>query len=142
MNDIDDRPRSDESAHAQLIRDYLEAVTAGATGAQLARFYTPDAEQVEQPNRLNPAGGRSDLATLLARAGKGKQLLSSQRYDIVSLVAERQRVATEVQWSGTLAMPVGNLAAGAQMRAHIAMFFEMKDGLIHRQRNYDCFEPF
>lgn len=135
-----DEERLVETTHAQLIRNYLQTVEAGATGAALSRFYTPEAEQIEQPNRLNPIGGRSDLATLLARAEKGKQLLSAQRYDVVSLVAEGHHVATEVLWTGTLAVPLGSLAAGAEMRAHIAMFFEMKNGLIHRQRNYDCFE--
>jgi hypothetical protein len=40
-----------------------------------------------------------------------------------------------------LAVPLGELAAGASMRAHFAMFFELEDGRIRRQRNYDCFEP-
>lgn len=135
-----DEERFIQTTHAHLIREYLKAVEAGATGTALARFYTHDAEQVEQPNRLNPSGGRSGLPTLLARAEKGRGLLSNQRYELLSFVAEEQRVAAEVQWSGTLAVPLGTLAAGATLRAHIAMFFDMKDGLIHRQRNYDCFE--
>ncbi|MGV3592146.1 MAG: nuclear transport factor 2 family protein [Gammaproteobacteria bacterium] len=129
-----------QTTHAHPIREYLRAVEGGATGTALARFYTRDAEQIERPNRLNPAGGRSDLPTLLARAEKGRDLLRAQRYEVLSLVAEGQRVATEVLWSGTLAVAVGTLAAGATLRAHIAMFFDMKDGLIYRQRNYDCFE--
>ena len=48
----------------------------------------------------------------------------------------------EVLWAGTLAIPVGSLAAGDEMRAHFAVFIELRDGRIYRQRNYDCFEPF
>jgi ketosteroid isomerase-like protein len=28
------------------------------------------------------------------------------------------------------------------MRAHFAVFIELRDGKIAEQRNYDCFEPF
>jgi hypothetical protein len=47
----------------------------------------------------------------------------------------------EVLWIGKLAVPFGNLAAGSEIRAHSAMFFEFKDREIVSQRNYDCFEP-
>ena len=46
-----------------------------------------------------------------------------------------------MQWSGTLAVLVGMLGAGDQMRARFAVFLEFQDGKIVRQRNYDCFEP-
>ena len=119
---------------------YLQAIADGATGDRLAAFFTPDALQVELPNRLNPNGGRSDLPTLLQRAEQGQALLRQQRYDVLNVVADGDRLAVEADWSATLAVPVGTLPAGAVMRAHFAMFFEMRDGLIHRQRNYDCFE--
>jgi hypothetical protein len=38
-------------------------------------------------------------------------------------------------------VPLGTLAAGAAMTAHFAMFFELSEGRIALQRNYDCFEP-
>lgn len=50
-------------------------------------------------------------------------------------------VALEVLWIGKLAVPLGNLQAGSEMRAHSAMFLEFRDGKIVDQRNYDCFEP-
>lgn len=130
-----------ESSHLPHIRAYLQAIATGATGEALAKFYTPDALQSELPNRLNPNGGTSDLATLLARAEQGQKLLKGQRYDIQSELAQGDQVAVEAKWSAELAVPVGTLAAGATMKAHFAMFFEMREGRIHRQRNYDCFEP-
>ena len=51
------------------------------------------------------------------------------------------QVAAGALWTGALAVPLGTLAAGAVMRAHFALFFEMEGGLIRVQRNYDCFEP-
>ena len=57
------------------------------------------------------------------------------------LVVDGNNVALEVDWSATLAIPVSTLHAGETMRARFAIFIEMKDGKIFRQRNYDCFEP-
>ena len=130
-----------ETANEAAVRQYLQAIAEGAVGDRLGAFFTPDALQVELPNRLNPNGGRSDLPTLLARAAQGQALLREQRYDVVSVVAQGDRLAVEADWSAVLAIPVGTLAAGSTMRAHFAMFFEMADGHIKVQRNYDCFEP-
>jgi len=130
-----------EAANLALVRDYLAALERGEAGAALARFFTPDAVQEEFPNRLNPTGGRSDLATMLERSERGRQLLGSQRYVIRSAVARGSAVAVEAEWSATLAIPVSTIPAGGSMRAHFAMFFECAAGKIRCQRNYDCFEP-
>jgi|SRR6185295_2623360 len=132
---------SDPAANLVVVRDYLAALAAGKSGAELARFFTPDAYQLEFPNQLNPRGGRSDLATLQKRAEQGKQVLKSQHYEIVSAVAQGNRVAVEAEWSGVLAIPVATLAPGDTMKANFAMFFEMADGRIRSQHNYDCFQP-
>ena len=50
-------------------------------------------------------------------------------------------VALEVLWTGTLAVPFGSLAVGDNMRAHFAVFIQLRDGKIVAQRNYDCFDP-
>ena len=126
-----------ESANLRLVEAYLAALEAGAIGDDLARFFTPDAVQEEMPNRLNPTGQRSDLATLLERAEMGRHLLAGQRYAIRSALALDDRVAVEADWSATLAVPLGTLPAGASMTARFAMFFELDGGRIRRQRNYD-----
>jgi len=72
---------------------------------------------------------------------KGRKLMSSQSYELKSCVADGDSLSVEVLWAGTLAVPLGSLAAGSQMRAHSAMFFQFKDGKIVSQRNYDCFDP-
>lgn len=130
-----------DSPNAVLVRSYLSAVESGALGEELARFFTPDAEQVEFPNKLNPSGGRSDLATLLRRAEQGRHLLQRQSYEIRSMVEQDDHVAVEASWSASLSVPLGTLAAGQTMSAHFAMFFVLRDGRICSQRNYDCFSP-
>lgn len=81
------------------------------------------------------------MAEVLARSIAGQRILKSQVFHIDNCIASGNSVAVEARWTGVLAIPLGTLAAGAEMRAHFAMFFELVDGRIHRQRNYDCFEP-
>jgi ketosteroid isomerase-like protein len=127
--------------NVQLVRDYLSALQAGEVGDALARFFAADAVQVELPNPLNPTGQISDLSSILTRSVQGQRILSSQRFDILNEIALGERVAVEARWVGVLAVSVGSLAVGSEMRAHFAMFFECQGGHIRRQRNYDCFEP-
>jgi ketosteroid isomerase-like protein len=130
----------EEEQNRQLVRSYLDALTTGAVGDELSKFFTSDAAQVEYPNRLNPNGGRSDLAKILLRAEQGQKLIAKQTYEIQSEIAEGSKVAIEAIWTGILAVPVGALEPGSTMRAHFAIHFEIRDGLIAGQRNYDCFE--
>ena len=78
---------------------------------------------------------------MLKRAEQGQKLLRQQRYEIRSEVAQESRVAVEAVWNAVLAVPFGTLPAGGSMKAHFAMFFELTEGRISVQRNYDCFEP-
>ncbi|MBG9390524.1 nuclear transport factor 2 family protein [Caenimonas sp. DR4.4] len=130
-----------EASNLARVREYLRAIENAAAGDALAAFYTPDATQLELPNRLNPQGGTSDLPTLLRRAARVPDLLKWQRYELVSEMAQGARVVIEAVWTAELAVAFGAVPAGSTMKAHFAMFFEMQDGRIRRQRNYDCFEP-
>jgi ketosteroid isomerase-like protein len=128
--------------HEALVRAYLEAIAAGATGDTLAAFLHPDVEQIEFPNRLVAGGATRDLAAILAAAERGQAVVRRQSFSVAAVLAEAERAAVEARWEAELAVPVGSLAAGDIMRAHFAMFFEFRDGRIWRQRNYDCFEAF
>jgi ketosteroid isomerase-like protein len=59
----------------------------------------------------------------------------------VSEIAQDGRLAVEARWTGVLAVALGTLAAGTEMKASFAMFFHFRDGRIAMQRNYDCFDP-
>jgi len=131
-----------ENANVARVREYLQALEAGATGEALRRYFAADAVQIELPNRLNPKGGRSDLATLLRRSEEGKAVLQRQTYEVGMAVAQGDRVAMEARWTGVLAIPLATLKAGDAMVAHFGMFFELEGGRIKLQRNYDCFEAF
>jgi ketosteroid isomerase-like protein len=123
-------------------RAYIAAVEGGAVGEDLAAFYHPDVIQEEYPNRLAPAGVQRDLAALLAAAEAGQKLLERQIFDIHTLTEVGDRVILEMSWTGWPRAPMGSIRPGEPMCARFAQVIEFEDGLIIRQRNYDCFDPF
>ncbi len=124
----------------EIARSYLKAVEQGATGAALRQFFAPGVIFEEYPNRVTPLGKTRDLTAALEGAERGKKAMSRQIYKITHEIAEGDRVALEVEWVGTLAVPFGSLPAGGQMKAFLAVFLEFREGKIIRQRNYDCYE--
>jgi ketosteroid isomerase-like protein len=130
----------EEQANLETVRTYLAAIESGEAGVLLRSFFTEDIRQIELPNRLNPSGQQSDLAGMLQRSEQGRKVLRSQHYEILSEVVQGSRVAVEAIWKGILAVPLGTLTPGSEMKAYLAMFFEFRDGRIASQRNYDCFE--
>jgi ketosteroid isomerase-like protein len=130
-----------DGGNLDLAARYLEAIQSGMTGDELAGFFAPDVVQEEFPNKFLPQGARRDLAAILDAATRGRAAMSSQTYRIVHAVANGDDLALEVEWEGTAAVPVGQLPAGAKMRARFAVFLQYRDGKIAAQRNYDCFEP-
>ena len=127
-------------SRTDIAKTYLAALEAGATGDALAAFFTDDVVQEEFPNRLVPAGARRDLAALLDGAVRGQKVMRAQRFELLGAVENGDTVALEVQWTGTVAVALGSLPAGGQMRARFAVFLEFRGDKIARQRNYDCFD--
>jgi ketosteroid isomerase-like protein len=128
------------AGNLEIARKYLQALERGETGAALSSFFARDVVLEEFPNRLTPTGKKRDLAEALEGAERGKKVMSAQMYKIKNEIAERERVALEVEWVGTLAVPFGSIPIGGQMKAFFAVFLEFHEGKIIRQRNYDCFE--
>jgi ketosteroid isomerase-like protein len=133
-------PMGESASNLQISRSYLRAIERGETGEGLGKFFASDVIFEEFPNRLTPVSKRRDLAESLAGAEKGKKLMSRQIYKVTHEIAEGDRVALEVEWEGTLAIPFRSIPAGGQMKAFFAVFLEFREGKIIRQRNYDCFE--
>ena len=126
-------------SRADTVRAYLKAIE---TLNDSLAFFSEDAVQEEFPNALVPTGARRTLADLKAAAERGRDVLRSETYEIVSLCEFGDRVAAEVIWRGVLAVPLRSLKPGDAMKARFAVFFEFEGDKIRRQRNYDCFEPF
>jgi len=121
-------------------REYLEAIGREDALGPL-RFFADDVVQVEFPNRLLPNGATRDLAALRDAAERGRKVMTAQRFKVLNAIASGDQVAVEALWTGTLAVALGSIPAGGQMRARFAIFLTYRDGKIVRQHNYDCFDP-
>ena len=121
------------------IRAYFAAIERGDPAA--LDFYADDVEQVEYPNAIKPRGDRRGIARMRADFDKGRGLLARQHYDIRSAVVAGEEVAVQVYWTGELAVPLGALKPGDEMRVHSSIIFTVRNGKIVAQENYDCVEP-
>ncbi len=130
------------SSNSSLARQYLLAVASLGPFDDVANFFSPDVVFQEFPNRIAPQGRVRRAADLRAAYEQGRQLLRSQTYTVQRIVEAGDEIAVELEWVGTLAIPVMNLPAGSEMKAFVAMFLTFRDGKIISQRNYDCYPPF
>lgn len=126
----------------QTALDFVRAVQNRTSPDDISRFYHPDIVQTEYPNGITKNTVHRDLQALKDAAIRGSKVMQRERYEVVNTHVNGNTVVLEVIWIGTLAIPIGNLPAGGEMKAYIAQFYEFKDGKVIKQRNYDCFEPF
>jgi ketosteroid isomerase-like protein len=129
------------SENLALARQYLKAIESGASGEEMAQFFAPEVIVEILPSKFFPNGSRNNLDGIRAAANRGKKVMSEQSYEIKNAIASGDQVAMEIDWTGTLAVPLQTIPAGGQMRAHFATFLQYRDGKIVSQCNYDCYEP-
>jgi ketosteroid isomerase-like protein len=129
------------SERERLVRELLTAIESEAPAETIATYWHPDAEQVELPSVMRPAGHRRGLAEMLDGYRAGANLLLRQDYEVTNVVDDGERLAVQLRWTATTAMDAGPLPAGTDLVAQVAVFYEFRDGLILRQSSYDCYEP-
>jgi ketosteroid isomerase-like protein len=126
--------------NTEIVKAYFEALERSPDSVH--DFYHPDVVQEEFPNRFLPLGARRGLQELREASDRGRKVMASQRFEVVSMFADGDTVIVESEWSGTLAVPLGDATpAGSVMKARFAQFFVFDAGKIVAQRNYDCFYP-
>jgi hypothetical protein len=125
----------------QFVRDFLTAIERNEIGGQEGKWYTPDAVQIEWPNLLAPKGATRDLEGLKAAGARGRAIVEKQSYEVVTVVAQGERVAVEAIFRATFTCDVAGLPRGETMEARFAMFFILRGGRIWRHHSYDCFIP-
>jgi len=128
-------------AHLDLVQGLYGAIAKGASGDEIARFFHPDAKQIEYPSLMRPNGHRRGLDEMRAGVAVGAQLIADQHYDVHTSVDDRDQLAVQFTWTATVARDLGTLRAGTRLVAHVAAFYLVRDGLILRQSSYDCYEP-
>lgn len=129
-----------EATNLEAAQRYLRQLGAWDL-AGMASLYATDIDQVEFPNRIHREGRRRDRTAIIADAEKVRRRFIHQSYEVVSAMADGERVALEVLWRGVLAEPMGDHPAGAELAAHSAIFLEFRNGRIVSHRNYDCHLP-
>jgi ketosteroid isomerase-like protein len=117
-----------------VARRMIAAIEAGDRRA-LETMYADDAVQHELPNALVPKGIQRDKPAILEAFDRGAALMATQCFEITNAVTQGRHAAVEADF-------VGETKSGKTFRARFAMFFEVVDGKIVSQRNYDCFDPF
>ncbi len=127
---------------AETLTSFYSAIEQGRHGAELAVFLADDAETIERPNALVPAGRVSDRTAMLAGSSAGAAMLSSQHYDVHWINEVGDTVVVRLTWRGVVAQPIGPFHAGQELTAHIAQFVRVCDEQITEIQTYDCYEPF
>jgi ketosteroid isomerase-like protein len=130
----------DSLTNLETVQRYLKSIENG-TFADIRELFAPGMVIEQLPNRIYPKGSRAEVSQMGESFEKGRELFTGQTYQITNYVVSGNHVALEVLWTGRLAVPLGALVAGSEMRAHCAMSLEFLDGKIVAQRNYDCFDP-
>jgi hypothetical protein len=102
------------AGNLEIAQRYLQALERGETGAVLSGFFASDVILEEFPNRLTPLGKQRDLAVAPEGAERGKKVMSRQIYKIKQGIAAGERVALEVEWVGTLAVPLDPFPLGGR----------------------------
>jgi hypothetical protein len=125
-----------------IIEAYFAEIEQGISAESFSKFYTDDALQIDFPNLMVPNGLTQAVSELQYSTTKSKGVLSSQKVDILRYFEVGNTLIVEASWTGTLALPIGQIPIGGQMKASFARFYEFENGKIRRQRNYDCFDPF
>lgn len=124
----------------------LDAVHALYAALELGQprpeLFTEDARTLEHPNAIKPRGAQASLAEMMAAAQKGKELLSSQRYEVRSAIEHGDTAIVRLRWTGVIAKDAGPFRQGQVLTAHIAQFIETRGWKVASIETYDCYEPF
>src|SRR5438093_4997258 len=100
----------------EMARRYFAAIECGASFEEVAAFLTDDVIQEEFPNRITLSTARRDLAAMREASVRGHKVMTAQRFEILSALAEGDTVVLEVRWRGTLAVPFGTIPAAGELR--------------------------
>jgi len=126
----------------EIAAQFIKTLQNRNSAEELIPFYHEDVEQIEFPNTVTKNKAIRNLEDLKLASERGKKVMQKEELEIIKSYTFGNTVIIEALWIGTLAVPIGNIPIGGQMKAYFAQFYEFKDNKIIKQRNYDCFEPF
>jgi glutamine synthetase len=95
-----DGEMSASTKNLESARSYLQAIEGDAMGRELKAYFAPEVEFLIFPNQLMPQGERRNLSVSLEGVERGRKLMAKQKYLIKNEIADDDRVALEVGWTG------------------------------------------
>ncbi|MEO8360053.1 MAG: nuclear transport factor 2 family protein [Vicinamibacteria bacterium] len=119
-------------------RSLLEALSGRADAETIGAFYAEDVIQQEFPHPLLPDGAARDRDGLIEVRQRGLAMFTSERYELRGATGGGSQVAMEVHWTAVVRKAGGGFREGQTVEARLAFFLKYQDGLIVRQRIYDC----
>ncbi len=134
------RPRK-AASNFDIARLYLGALSSGKGAEEIAPFFAPDAIQEEFQNRFEPMGARRGREAIAQARERVRAFLASEDFDLLAAHGSGSKVAMEVHWTGVVAANRAPFVAGQKLELRSAIFLKFRDGLIVRQRTYDCSWP-
>jgi hypothetical protein len=69
-------------SNKQIVIDFLKALEKEKSADVLERFYHPEVEQTEFPNAITKQTAVRNLTDLKTAFAKGRQLLTSETYEV------------------------------------------------------------
>lgn len=128
----------------EIVIKYIKLVENLSTS--FSEFYNllhPDIIITEFPNLITKHVNNRNIEDIQAGLKSARKLLKSQKYDIQNIMESGNNyVIVEAVWKGEIMVDAGHIKKNQVLTANICLVFEIKDGRIYRQRNYDCYEPF
>ena len=132
----------DLTENEALVLNFLKKLETRKSSAELKAFYHEEIEQIEYPNAILKEKASRNLSEIMAASERWQKVITKEAYEVLEMYSIRDTVIIEALWQGTLAIPIGKLKAGDKMKANFAQFYQIKEGKIYKQKNYDCFESF
>lgn len=131
------------SANLQTYLDFLDRLeNLSDNPNDYVNLIHAEVEFRELPNLLNKNGQVRNLEMSLEGVKKAKMILAGQKYEIVGMVEDGEKITVEKIWTGKMSMDIGSLKKDQELKTYICAVVEFKDGKIYRHRSYDCYEPF
>ncbi len=126
------------SSKFEIARAYFGALSSRASGQATARFFAEDGVQEELPSRFRPAGAYRNRRDIGPARDESLAALRSEQYEVLGVTGGGSMVALELRWTGIAGPVHPRYEAGSELQARKAVFLKFRDGLIVRQRTYEC----
>lgn len=129
-------------APLDVVNSYIALVQEFNTDSDVyAELLHPEIEQIEYPNLVYKTVQHRSFNEILDNIRIGRELLHNQSFDVrYAHTSPDGNVLVEGVWQANAVNDMASMTRGQQIKAHLCLVFEFKEGKIYRQRRYSCYE--